>query len=334
MHLVVCKMADTKRLLWIDTLKTIGIVLVFMGHSGAPFHDGIYLFHMPLFFIISGFLWNTEKYASMPFSSFIKAKFTAYIIPYLKIASVCLIIFGIIIPLITRVEYDEVATKLIKYLFGILVYSRGTVEWLPQCSPLWFLTCLFFAEVLFFMIMKLNLPLFGVLISGIVGFFMSQIGKYFPWNIDNAFTCLPYLYIGILFKKYWTYIAKVKYLTIAIPFAIVFFFFGEKGTDFDGNQFNNVALVYLESAIICYAMFVGVNVIQPGLFFGGGKFFSLIGRNTLLLMGYNYAINAFLRFIPGMSTSILLIPFSLSLGALFVVCIESEKLNKYKKYLV
>ena len=69
MHLAVCKMADTKRLHWIDTLKAIGIMLVFLGHSGAPFHDGIYLFHMPLFFIISGFLWNMDKYASMPFSS-------------------------------------------------------------------------------------------------------------------------------------------------------------------------------------------------------------------------------------------------------------------------
>ena len=61
---------------------------------------------------------------------------------------------------------------------------------------------------------------------------------------------------------------------------------------------------------------------------------TLIGRNTLLLMGYNYAINAFLRFIPGMSMSVLMIPFSLSVGALFVVCIESEKLNRYKKYLI
>ena len=67
---------------------------------------------------------------------------------------------------------------------------------------------------------------------------------------------------------------------------------------------------------------------------GGGKFLPLIGRNTLLLMGYNYAINAFLRFIPCMSTRVVIVPFSLLVGALFVVCIESPRLNKYKKYLV
>ncbi len=267
----------------------------------------------------------------MSFISFIKAKCTAYIIPYLKISAICLVIFGIVIPLLTSGEYNELINKLLKYLFGILIYSRGTVEWLPQCSPLWFLTCLFFAEVLFFMMMKFNYPIYAILLSGVVGFVMSQIGKYFPWNVDNAFTTVPYLYIGLLFKRYWTHIAKVRYLTITIPLAFVFFFLGEKGTDFDGNQFNNVAMVYLESTIICYAMFVGVNFVQPYL---GGKYVSLIGRNTLLLMGYNYAINAFLRFIPGMSTSVMMIPLSLSIGALFVICLESEKLKKYKKYLV
>ena len=201
----------------------------------------------------------------MSFSSYIKAKFTAYIIPYLKISAVCLALFGIIIPLLSSVEYDDWTIQLLKYLFGILIYSRGTVEWLPQCSPIWFLTCLFFAEVLFFMMMKLNRPLYAVLLSGFVGFVMSEIGKFFPWNVDNAFTCVPYLYIGLLFKRYWTHIAKVRYLTISFPLAVVFFFLGEKGTDFDGNQFNNVSLVYLESTVICYALFVFVYEIQPCL---------------------------------------------------------------------
>ena len=268
MPLVVCKMADAKRLPWIDTLKAIGITFVFLGHSGAPFHDGIYLFHMPLFFIISGFLWNTEKYATMSFRCFVKTKFIAYIIPYLKISAVCFTIFGIIIPFINQTRCDVIFPQLLKYLFGILIYSRGTVEWLPQCSPIWFLTCLFFAEVLFFMILKLNRPFYAILLSGLVGFVMSQIGKVFPWNVDNAFTSVPYLYIGLLFKRYWTHIAKIKYLVISIPFAIVFFFLGEKGADCDGNQFNNVSLVYLESTVICYAMFVSAYVIQPRL--GGG----------------------------------------------------------------
>lgn len=43
---------------WVDHLKTLGIVLVVAGHTALPLplHRWIYAFHMPLFFILSGFL--------------------------------------------------------------------------------------------------------------------------------------------------------------------------------------------------------------------------------------------------------------------------------------
>lgn len=39
----------------IDVLKGIGIVLVVVGHTYGPFNNFIYLFHMPLFFMASGY---------------------------------------------------------------------------------------------------------------------------------------------------------------------------------------------------------------------------------------------------------------------------------------
>lgn len=41
-----------------DIAKGIGILLVVMGHLGIPpmLSNAIYLFHMPLFFILSGLL--------------------------------------------------------------------------------------------------------------------------------------------------------------------------------------------------------------------------------------------------------------------------------------
>lgn len=39
-----------------DAVKGIGIILMVVGHSGCPMvmHDFIYLFHMGLFFFVSG----------------------------------------------------------------------------------------------------------------------------------------------------------------------------------------------------------------------------------------------------------------------------------------
>lgn len=53
---------DRNRDTTIDILKGIGIILMVIGHSGAPlhFHQIIYLFHMPLFLIASGWFFKEE----------------------------------------------------------------------------------------------------------------------------------------------------------------------------------------------------------------------------------------------------------------------------------
>ena len=54
-----------ERLVFIDNAKGIGIILMILGHiPNMPefFHSWIYSFHMPLFFFISGYLFNEKKY--------------------------------------------------------------------------------------------------------------------------------------------------------------------------------------------------------------------------------------------------------------------------------
>lgn len=52
-----------QRKYWIDYLKAVAIYLVILGHLPDELHIkwAIYLFHMPLFFIISGFLYKPRK---------------------------------------------------------------------------------------------------------------------------------------------------------------------------------------------------------------------------------------------------------------------------------
>lgn len=45
----------------IDVIKGYGICLMVCGHSGAPFRNLIYLFHMALFFLASGYLWKDRN---------------------------------------------------------------------------------------------------------------------------------------------------------------------------------------------------------------------------------------------------------------------------------
>ena len=48
-----------------DIMRGIGILLVVLGHAGFPFSGWIYLFHMPLFFLLSG--WFTNRNTPFPY---------------------------------------------------------------------------------------------------------------------------------------------------------------------------------------------------------------------------------------------------------------------------
>lgn len=71
-------MTPAQRLDWLDMAKGIGMILVVYGHSYGPSNYYVYLFHMPLFFILSGFLFNSEQ----KFGTYLYKKFTGLYIPF------------------------------------------------------------------------------------------------------------------------------------------------------------------------------------------------------------------------------------------------------------
>jgi fucose 4-O-acetylase-like acetyltransferase len=73
-------MSETSgRIDWIDHLRGLGIVLVVIGHvtSSAPLHHWIFLFHMPLFFLLSGYLARPRE--PWPLA---RSRFFALLVPY------------------------------------------------------------------------------------------------------------------------------------------------------------------------------------------------------------------------------------------------------------
>lgn len=69
-----------KRIGWVDIMKGIGIITVIIGHTYTPFGLNyiIYSFHMPLFFLISGYFWKERETGEI-----LKRGLKNYIKPYL-----------------------------------------------------------------------------------------------------------------------------------------------------------------------------------------------------------------------------------------------------------
>lgn len=244
-----------QRLDWLDSVKAFGIMLVYIVHCNIPgVNPHIYLFHMPLFFIISGYCWDAKKNSRITIIDFAKKKYNSYIVPYFKICSICLCIYGIPMSIINHGCSMDMIRQLCDYLFGIFIYSRGKVEWLPNCSPVWFLTCLFCAEIVFHWIMRQNKTLLYVLFAGLIGYACSCVGKVFPWNIDSAFTAIPFLYLGYMLKEYESLLMQKINLIVLIPISLVIFLNGVVLVDFDGNHYENILLMYVEASIVCIAI--------------------------------------------------------------------------------
>jgi len=319
------------RLDWIDAAKGIGIILVLIGHCNIPnVNDYIYLFHMPLFYVISGMCWNVEKNKAIPFKEFALKKYRGYIIPYFKIATICFIIFGVGADLI-RIGYgSEYLHQLLKYIFGIAIYSRGTTEWLPNCSPIWFLTALFLAEIMFHWITKQSKPIIYVACAGLLGYLCYLCGKVFPWNLDNAFTAIPFLYVGIMIRRYWQTISRWYYLPLSLIASRLIFCFGKLGGDYDGNYLGSIYLRGVESIVIITCL---LSICYKG---GGGywlRYTKFLGKNTIILFGYNYAINACLHFtVPSINHSWLMSLIVIVWGTLLVLI--ANKVEIIKKIII
>lgn len=85
----------TQRDATFDVLKGIGIILMVVGHSGTPkwIHDSIYSFHMPLFFIASGWFFNEWSLENK--WVYTQKKVKGLYLPYLKWSLIFLLLHNV-----------------------------------------------------------------------------------------------------------------------------------------------------------------------------------------------------------------------------------------------
>lgn len=180
-----------KRLDYIDSLKGFAIMLMVLCHSGL--HNSatqwIYSFHMPLFFIVSGFLFSEPN--SRNFLQYLRKKVKQLLVPFLIFSLV--LCFG-------RRNYVDWCY--------ILYGSRNALAEATTFTPLWFLPCFFLSTLIFrsaFYIPNDILRYVIICIIGITGFVLSRIMPSgaigLPWNLNVALVGVFLMLIGFAIKK-------------------------------------------------------------------------------------------------------------------------------------
>lgn len=193
----IIKIHDMNRINNVDILKGFGIVFMIFGHVyfGEYFDIYIHAFHMPLFILISGYFFRCDN---ITFKKFISKKIKTLIIPYS--------IFGIfhycIWVILIGVNRES---NIVEPLYNLLWVNTNLN--MPIAGALWFLTCLFIIELIFFTMkkyIKKNSNFNTVIICILtVGAYFSKITSIrLPYGIDTALIGVGFFYVGYLIRKY------------------------------------------------------------------------------------------------------------------------------------
>lgn len=285
-----------KKIMWIYVARFLGIFSIYIGHivSGASYYF-VFLFHVPLFFLISGCMENYNKEKRI--IPYILRKFKNIFIPF--------IIFSII-SIIFYVIENNCSFHELKHLVGVLL--RGNIRGTFIASSLWFLSCLFVMQLLFFIIKKIRVKPFIFIISFLLYIIASclikpsaLINPSFIFNFDSALYYIIYYAIGYLsfpyIKELFTLDSKRKECFFIISGFISFmltvtFYFKNDFSYLITNKI--ISCVYNILSPIVIALVISWFVFIIARVFEENHFMINIGKNTLYLCGGEYLVKRIL----------------------------------------
>ena len=255
----------------LDITKTIGIILMVMGHlhfSEDVFDKYIYAFHMPLFFIVSGILFNQDK----TLKNTIISRAKALLVPYVVFGGVYSVIF--IVKSMLAGEADAVASTL-------KVFFLYPVDKVPYESALWFLPAMYITSVAYAglrRVMDIKWATVVAVASGAIGFIYPRLTDVrLPWGIDVAWVALLFFHTGCL-MKHFNWVERIKalrrkstllllVLTAAVFALNIFMVFMNDKVNLRKVEYGNPLLAYVNAVagtVICILIAILIDSLAHG----------------------------------------------------------------------
>lgn len=283
----------------IDIAKGIGICLVVLGHcSTKNVTHFIYLFHMPLFFMIAGYLFN-DKNLQKPKEFFIRKVKRLYL---------------------TYLVYEVVFTLLRNYFINVGFYStdykyvdkyindlnkKETLKVIlqdiflagrePLVGTLWFIVSLIFVIVMFYIISLIALRieiLLGIkmeqirLIMVLLLFLSGNLGTKYGVNIprcNNSMVMVAVFYMGYILRNYIESKFNIQFNLFGglIAFLLLIMNMQYGSVSVNSNKYLSPDFLICNSALGFYLTFSIAKWIQNTRF---EKVFISLGKRSMSIM--------------------------------------------------
>lgn len=284
-------LVTTKRSEYFDILKGIGIIYVVLGHvlnekygdvNTEVVRRFIYIFHLPLFFFISGYFIKKEC-----FIHFVKKKIKTLYFPCVMISLFSLIL----VPLWVRVGVLKMpnAHILAQKVFKILFF-KADGYFVGAC---WFFSLLFISVILFELILQTDKYIIvGVLsfLGGILGIYCLNNNILDTQNINIAFAMLPFIFVGYSVKRKKYKLKKYNVIVGLIFTLLIFILNSITGYEVElskGKLYGKGILFYPVSLMGIYLSCVCAKCINR---FTCKKIFAYIGKHSNIIMMLHFIV--------------------------------------------
>lgn len=285
-----CLTAGNHHTLWIDVLKGIAILLVVYGHNCSD-NSFVQAFHMPLFFLLSGFLFSPKA----P-SVYIKRSFARLAIPY--IAFLLTIALPQLLSVCVRGDMGG-GKQLILYMIYGGEYLKGPF------AVFWFVSVLWLSTNLFNLLLTYKYGIWMLPIFIGLSYLVTLLPIALPLNLHMVPLAVTYIMIGNLIKRNvdWIYGKTKNRMTVLIATSVilliaVYLYRHELMIDMKYNN-PGIPIVSLLSSIIASAS-VACIAIWLSRLHPIAKFLSFLGEASMIIMFVHMPVKEYLiaRFYP------------------------------------
>lgn len=281
-----------KRVGYVDVARGIAMICIVLGHLHVSnINRVVYTFHLPIFFLISGYFISEKS----SLSGFIKKKFRTLLVPYFITCCVMILLAG-------GIAFFTGGFTGAKTAMGGWVWASILGEGDTSTTPafvkiiglLWFLWAAFWGSILLraaLCIKGKGRALFVCLIFAL-GYFSRKI-FWLPLSIQEGCLALLFMYLGYLYKQErsrFSDFSKETKCFLKIAACVIWIGFMK---DFQGfwlvRCFLGRGLIdVISSLCACYCLIEISKILDIHLPAISGKI-EFLGKNSLIFMGVHNA---------------------------------------------
>ena len=155
----------------------------------------VYAFHIPLFFFLSGMVFSKKRYPD--FKSFFQKRINSLIKPYIVFSILTWIVWAAF-SYVTHANVDSYWMPLAETFI-----AQGSGGFLIHNVPLWFVTCLFVIEIIYYFLADLKrlwIMTITIIMAAISYWAINNLESFdvtlLPWNVEVAMLAIPFYAAG------------------------------------------------------------------------------------------------------------------------------------------